>query len=524
MSFETGRREIRWQAREAEWGSSMKSSQKIKYNLLVGFGSQLLTILLGILVPRLTLVSYGSEVNGLLSSVLQIYSYIGLLEAGIGTATLQALYHTVGTDDHGKTNAILAATNRYYKRAGCFYVLAVLLFSCLYPLLVETEIPTGTVMLIILFNGVGTITSFFYQNKYLLLLQAEGKNYVETILTTLINVLRNVAKIVLMALGMDVLLVQTVSMLIGFVRVIYVSLYIRRHYDWIDLSVEPDFGSISQSKNVLVHQFSNLINNNTDVVLLTVFCDLKVVSVYSLFAMLFSMVSNAMTVFSDSVMFSLGQTFHADRKRFDQMYDAYELCYLALVFSLYSVALYFILPFVKCYTAGVTDINYLDPLVPMMMVMIHLLSYGRSAPNHVINIAGHFKKTQYRSVLESLINIVASVIAVQRWGIYGVLLGTIVSLVYRVNDMILYVSKQILLRSAWITYWRWFVNFAVFFALQHLSRQLTVKLDSYVSIVLFCIPYAICTLVIFLGIACATNPGTVKPLLRFARERFQKRS
>lgn len=74
----------------------MEKRKKIKYNLFWGIASELLTIVLGIIVPRLILTSYGSEVNGLLGSVTQIYSYIALLEAGIGTATVQALYKTVG--------------------------------------------------------------------------------------------------------------------------------------------------------------------------------------------------------------------------------------------------------------------------------------------------------------------------------------------------------------------------------------------------------------------------------------------
>ena len=368
----------------------MKNSQKIKYNLIVGFGSQLLTIILGIVIPRLTLVNYGSEVNGLINSITQIYSYIGLLEAGIGTAAVQALYRTVGSEDRNRTNAILAATNRYYNRTGVLYTIAIIAFSLIYPLLVSTEIPTVTVVLIILLNGAGSVIGFFVQRKYLLLLQAEGKNYIESTLTMILNVLRNVAKIVLMAMGMDVILVQAVSMLLGFIQMVYITMYIKKHYAWIDLTVEPDYESISQSKNVLVHQLSSLIFNNTDSIILTVFCGLKVVSVYSLYTMLFSMISNALSVVINSVVFSLGQAYHTDRKRFDEMYDAYELFYMTLVFALYSVAYYFILPFVKRYTAGVTDINYLDPLLPTLMVSLYLLSCGRSAPSQAINIAGHF--------------------------------------------------------------------------------------------------------------------------------------
>lgn len=55
---------------------------------IFGYGviSQVVTLLLGIIIPKLMIVSYGSEVNGLLSSIRQVFVYVALLEAGIGTA------------------------------------------------------------------------------------------------------------------------------------------------------------------------------------------------------------------------------------------------------------------------------------------------------------------------------------------------------------------------------------------------------------------------------------------------------
>ena len=81
------------------------------YNLIFGFLGQFITIAFGILLPRLVLVGYGSEVNGLLNSVNQIFAYFTLLEAGIGGVTLQSLYKTVGKQDPEETNGNLAAVN-----------------------------------------------------------------------------------------------------------------------------------------------------------------------------------------------------------------------------------------------------------------------------------------------------------------------------------------------------------------------------------------------------------------------------
>ena len=48
---------------------------------IFGYGviSQVVTLLLGIIIPKLMIVSYGSEVNGLLSSIRQVFVYVALL-------------------------------------------------------------------------------------------------------------------------------------------------------------------------------------------------------------------------------------------------------------------------------------------------------------------------------------------------------------------------------------------------------------------------------------------------------------
>ena len=53
------------------------------YNIFFGMLSQIISIALGIMIPRLVLVNLGSESNGLLSSINQAMVYLNLLEAGI---------------------------------------------------------------------------------------------------------------------------------------------------------------------------------------------------------------------------------------------------------------------------------------------------------------------------------------------------------------------------------------------------------------------------------------------------------
>ena len=188
-----------------------------------------------------------------------------------------------------------------------------------------------------------------------------------------------------------------------------------------------------------------------------------------MYVMLFGMIATVISTVNSGMSFVMGQTYHTNREKFFRLYDAFETYNMALTFSLYCTAHIFILPFLKIYTRGVTDINYIDPRLPFLFTATYLLSNGRSAAQRVIEYAGHFQKTQKQSLIESAINIFVSLICVFRFGIYGVLLGTIAALLYRTNEMIRYASENLLGRSPWITLKKWgsymalyLVNLAVF--------------------------------------------------------------
>ena len=74
----------------------MKFKRSIK-NIMMAVISQIIGVALAIMIPRLVITGYGSEVNGLLSTIGNIYTYLALIETGIGTvADSDALQVPVG--------------------------------------------------------------------------------------------------------------------------------------------------------------------------------------------------------------------------------------------------------------------------------------------------------------------------------------------------------------------------------------------------------------------------------------------
>ncbi len=500
----------------------MRRTNSIK-NFIYGVLSQVILIAFGLVVPRLTIVSYGSEVNGLLSSVAKIFTYMTLLEAGVGAATSQALYAPVAQDDKKSMSSILAATSRYYKRTGILYGILVLVLAFAYPLAVPTYIPPRTIFLIILLQGASGVLNYFFLTKFTCLMEVEGKGYILTNLNTAVSVLTDIAKIVLIILGYNVLAVMVAAFAVGLLQKACIALYAKKHYMWIDEKASPDFNALSQKNSVLIHSASNLIMNSTDTVILTLFCGLKEVSVYAMYALIFSYVKKIIDVVFGSVNFAFGQIFHLDKDRFKKMYSAWEDFYFAISFSLLTLTYIFILPFMELYTAGVNDIQYVDKWLPLFFLAISVLNYGRKTSGKIIDFAGHFRQTRWRSIIESAINVTVSVVGVIYFGIYGVLFGTVVALLYRTNDMIIYANKTVMNMSPMKTYWRWIKNIVIMVGVILITELIPMNIDSYMSFlgyaVLICIP----VVGVFMVAAFAfdkNSRSTVKSLLlNFLRRR-----
>lgn len=452
-------------------------------SIISGLLANFITLGLGLIIPRLVLVNLGSESNGLLNAISNVLSYMSLLEAGVGTASLQALYRPVALNDRDGISRIMAATNYFYRRTGTVYFALVILVAVSFSMLVDTTIPKFDVFLVALMSGMSGVLNYFFQGKFKILLSAEGKGYISINIGTIIHICVSLTKIAVLLAGGNVVAVQAVYFFYNFVQMIIFVIYMKRHYSWVDYKAVPDFEATSQKNAVLVHQICNLIFSNTDVLILTIFTNLKQVSVYSMYAMIYGMAKAIAVILYESYAYALGQTFNTDRQHFIKIFNAYEMLTIMISFALYCICHTMIAPFLTLYTAGVNDIAYVDRLMPWLFSIFYLLHNGRTSSAKLIDISQHFEDTKWRSVLEAVINVIVSIVCVIKFGIYGVLLGTIAALLYRTNDMIIYASR-LLKRSCWITYKRWFLNVGVFFALSWLVDMLPLNYSDYIHLFL----------------------------------------
>lgn len=463
----------------------MSDINKVSKNFIYSIISLIVTIIMGLLIPRLILVGYGSETNGLLSSVSQFIIYLSLFEAGIQNVARQALYKPVSVRDKNSINRILSAVNISYKRTAIIYFISLIIISFLYPLFIKVEnLNFLTIFFVIFFSGLGNVLLFFFQGKYKILLEVEGKNYIITNTQTIISILNNVIKVILLYLNLNVGFVIFFSFLVSLIQVVYIMRLIKRNYTWIDLSIEPNYDALSQRYSMLIHQISGMIFQNTDVLILTIFCGLKIVSVYSMYKMIIQYISSILNAIYNSYDFKLGQLYNADKLKFIKMNDFIESYFSAIVFSLFSVTSCIILPFINLYTSGVDDINYIDKYLAILFVSVEILNFIRIPMLKVINYAGDFNNTLLQTIVETILNISISLIGVHKYGIYGVLFGTIVALMYRTVDIIFYSNYKLLNRKPYKTFIKNILNIIMFIGIFYIYNKINLKIETYFDFII----------------------------------------
>lgn len=420
-------------------------SKKALFNLSANLLLQFVTALVGILLPRLMIEAYGSSINGMVSSINQFLRYLSLIEAGLGAASIAALYAPLASQQWGRLNAILSASHHFYRRVGYGFAGLVVLSSLLYPLLVHGQVPAITASMMVLILAGSGLVEYFVIGKYRVLLVADQKSYILSLIQTLGVILNAAVSILLIQAGFDVLITQSAAMLIFVSRVILVRGYVLRKYREVSYQATPDYQALDRRWDAFIHQLNNLIVNAAPILVITIFCSLKEVSVYAVFNMIFVAVNMFIAAFSTGLMASFGQLIaNNDQETLRRSFGLYEYLYYGVLTWGYITAGVLILPFISIYTAGIQDAHYIRPELALLFVICGIVGNIRQPHYMLIQAAGHFRETKRQSLMESIIHLAASIALVQWLGVAGVLLGSLCAHLYRTPLLLYYAAKQIL--------------------------------------------------------------------------------
>lgn len=406
---------------------------------------QAIVMISGFIVPRIMLVYYGSEINGLISSINQFITYFNLVEAGLSGATVYSLYKPLAENDHKGISAIVVAAKNFYIKSGYFFVGLVLALSLIYPLFIHLdELSPISISILIIALGAKGFLEFLTLAKYRTLLTAAQKTYVISIASSVYVVLNTIIIFVLSMLKCNILMVYILAIVALYARSLILIIYARKNFSYIDYNEEPNNSALDKRWDALFLQVLQSVHVGAPTVLATILTNLKMVSVYSVFNMVMVGINGILSIFVSGLSATFGDIIVRNEvDTLQKSYREFECVYYMIITFVYSVTMIMLQPFVSVYTTGVKDANYYQPLIAFLFVLNGFLHNLKTPQGMLVISAGHYKETKWQTITQALIAIVFGFIFGKYLGLVGILVGMCLSNLYRDIDLMFYIPKNV---------------------------------------------------------------------------------
>lgn len=418
---------------------------KLYYNTIIAIINQIIVLLCNFILPRQILLSYGSDVNGLVTSITQFLGFITLMDMGIGAVVQSSLYKPLLQNDEIQVSKILKSARNFFNKIGKILIFYVIILCLFYPKINNTNYNYEYIIPLIIAISISSITQYFFGIVNQLLLNADQKVYIQLILNSITLILNTVISLILMKKGFDIQIVKFSAAIIFLIKPMGMALYVKKHYK-IDGKITLDKEPIKQKWNGIAQHIAAYVLANTDVLVLTFFSTMKSVSIYNVYYLVVAGIRQFITTLMTGVDALFGNLYASQSKVINTIFNQYEWLVHTGVSLIFTITALLICPFIGVYTSGVKDVNYIYPVFGYLLVMAFACYCIRLPYNTMVLAAGHYKETQTSAIVEAAINVILSVALVYKLGIYGIAIGTLVAMIYRTIYLAYYLKKAILYR------------------------------------------------------------------------------
>lgn len=465
----------------------MDRTEKFIKNTLATGIMQIVAMISGFIVPKVMLIFYGSEVNGIVTSITQLISYLTLLEAGLSGATVFSLYKPIAVHDTYGINRILTAAKKLYYKTGHIFSCMVFLGAVLYPFFVHsTTLNYEQLFFLFLILGINGVLEFYTLAKYRALLTADQKTWVIS-LASMVQIILNIVIIASLAYaGFSIVIVRGAAVTAIFVRTYLLWKYCRDHYDFLDFTVPPNNEAMNQRWDALYLQVLGAIHQGAPILIATFLLSLLDVSIYAIFNLVILGLNAILGIFMTGLTSGFGDLIaRGEKESFKKAFNEFEFIYTIAITTIYSTMFFVYQPFISLYTRG-SDISYYYPLFAFLMIW-NGFAYNIKNPFGMLVIsAGKYKETRIPTTIQGTIELVGGTLLALPLGLNGIVLGSMLSNVYRDIEFLFFAPHHLTHMPSNHTIKLWTANVCLLIFASVLSNVLSLpKMGNYLHWVIF---------------------------------------
>lgn len=374
----------------------------------------------------------GADINGLNSLYNSLIGLLNVAELGVGVAVGYSLYEPLSKKDFKKIKDIMILFKYYYNRIAKIILVLGLILSIFLPILIKGQVDIRLAYIYYFIYLINCTISYLFTYKQTLII-ADQKQYKISYTLNITKIVKIIIQCVMIYYTKSFLMWLLIEFIFNLLGMILANKKIDIEYN--NVFKDNCFKSIKEIKkensqiginirNVFFHKIGSFVINQTDAIVISIFSTLKETGIYANYMMIINSLTGLLSTAIGSIMPSIGNLI-AEESR-EKSYDTFKILFVFdnLIALIISLVTYEIINEFMVFWVGN---GYLFSKYIVLALIFNLyIQISRGSIDRFKDGFGIYWDIN-APIIESIINLIFSVILAYKIGIIGIFIGTIIS-------------------------------------------------------------------------------------------------
>lgn len=411
----------------------LERTKNASRSIIAGTTLKMYQMVMPFLMRTIMIYVLGAEylgLNSLFTSVLQV---LNLAELGVGSAMVYSMYEPISKNDTSKIDALMKLYRLYYRMIGCVVLVIGLILLPFLPKLIKGSVPSDiNITILYLLNLLATVASYWlfaYRNSILTAHQRTDVTSKVTIITDTIKYLLQILAIILFRNYYWYVIVILFTQIMNNCLCGFVSYRMFPMYKPVGKLNHAETSVINKRiRDLFTSKVGTVIVNSADTIVISAFLGLEILAIYQNYFYMVSAIIGILSIIYTSCLAGIGNSLITEtpEKNFnDLMKLTFIISWLAGFCSVCFLCLF--QPFMELWMGKKLMLEFEAVICFCIYFFIFEIN---TLLNMYKDAAGIWHSDRYRPLTTALANLAMNLALVKFWGIYGVLLSTVLSTLF----------------------------------------------------------------------------------------------
>ncbi len=400
-------------------------------NMVFGTVSKIYNLAIPFVMRTLLIYTLGMAYTGLNSLFTSILSVLNLAELGVGAAMTFSMYKPIAEDDTATVCALMQLYKIYYRVIGLVILVAGAAITPALPFFIKKDVPADiNIYILYAINLLTTVLSYWLFAYKNCILYAHQRNDIGDKIGLVVNTVKYGLQVVVLVAFKNYYAYIIVALLLGIVSNIVTAVVADRLYPQYKAKGKLPKEQVQiinrRVRDLFTSRIGAIVVDSADTIVISAFLGLTALAQYQNYFFILSSVFGFVSLVTNSALAGIGNSIvtESSEKNFNDLkkfafiiswMSSFCVCCLACMYQ----------PFIELWVKKENLLSY-------GMVILFCVYFFVKQVNALLNLykdaSGIWHEDRFRPLVTAIANVIMNLIMVQFWGLYGILLSTVLSM------------------------------------------------------------------------------------------------